>query len=176
MSGVHAGRVLLLVGPSSVGKTALAAELQRSLEGLWLSAGVDMFWGMLNEDRLPVGDFRTDSDVMRGITRGWHRAVAAMAAEGSSVIVDELGTHAWWLDDWNDVLRGIPWWSVLLTASRETLTKREAERGDRPAGLAASDLATMPTRGHFDLVVDTDRTTLADSVAAIRTLLRGSAA
>jgi chloramphenicol 3-O phosphotransferase len=91
---------LLLVGPSSVGKTAVAHELQRSLEGLWLVAGVDLFWGMLKEERLPVGDFRTDSDAMRNITRGWHRAVAAMAAEGNSMIVDELGTHAWWLDDW----------------------------------------------------------------------------
>jgi chloramphenicol 3-O phosphotransferase len=162
---------LLLVGPSSVGKTAIAHELQRSLEGLWLIAGADMFWGMLKEERLAAGDFRTDSHHMRNITRGWHRAVAAIAAEGNSVIVDELGTHAWWLDDWHEVLHGMRWWSVLLTASPATLTKRETERGDRPPGLAASDLGAMPKRGRFNLVIDTDDSTVGESVAAIARLI-----
>lgn len=94
------GRVLLLIGPSSVGKTALAEALQEPLPGLWLLAGVDMFWGMLDEARLPAGEFRTDSEEMRRITRGWHRAVAALAAEGNDVLVDELWTHRWWLEDW----------------------------------------------------------------------------
>lgn len=44
------------------------------MPGLWLNAGVDLFWGMLDELDLPEGEFRTDSDAMCRITRGWHRA------------------------------------------------------------------------------------------------------
>src|SRR5947209_9104808 len=110
-------RVLLLIGPSSVGKTAVARELQRLLPGLWLNAGVDLFWGVLDELDLPEGEFRTDSDAMRRITRGWHRAVAALAAEGNDVLVDELWTHRWWLEDWREVLQDFRWWPIMLTAS-----------------------------------------------------------
>ncbi len=176
MAKPHHGRVLLLIGPSSVGKTAIAKELQRLLEGPWLLAGVDRFWGMLDEKALPVGDFRTDSDAMRRVTRGWHRAVAALAAEGNDVIVDDLGIHRWWLDDWNQVLGGLRWCSVLLKAGLNALMAREAQRGDRPVGLAAADLAMAPEDRSFDLVIDTEGRTVADCLAAITDLIRRSTA
>jgi chloramphenicol 3-O phosphotransferase len=167
------GRVLLLIGPSSVGKTAIAKELQRSLNGPWLIAGVDLFWGMLDERTLPVGEFRTDSDVMRRITRGWHRAVGALAAEGNDLIVDELWIHRWWLDDWGHVLTGLRWWSVLLKASLPALREREAARMDRPSGLAAADLTMAPEAWSFDLVIDTEGRTVAECAAAIAGLISG---
>lgn len=165
------GRVLLLIGPSSVGKTAIAKELQRSLRGVWLIAGVDMFWGMLDEGTLPTGTFRSDSPAMRRITRGWHRAVAALAREGNDVIADELWTHGWWLQDWNEALGDLRRWSVLLKAQLPALTRREAERGDRPSGLAAADLAMAPSEGSFDLVIDTNAKTAAECAAAITDLV-----
>jgi chloramphenicol 3-O phosphotransferase len=131
---------------------------------------------MLDERMLPVGDFRTDSEVMRRITRGWHRAVAALVAEGSDVIVDEVAIHRWWLDDWARVLGSVRWWSVLLKASPTTLAAREAERGDRPPGLAAADLTVAPEDACFDLVIDTDGMTVAACVAAIASCIRGPTA
>jgi chloramphenicol 3-O phosphotransferase len=167
--------VLLIVGPSSVGKTAIAQELQRRLAGPWLIAGVDMFWGMLDERQLPMGEFRTDSDVMRRITRGWHRAIVALASESNDVIVDDLLIHRWWLEDWRDVLSGLQWWSVLLTASEPDLTEREARRMDRPAGLAMSDLAAgFHVAGDFDLVVDTTGMIVAACAGAIADLIGGT--
>jgi chloramphenicol 3-O phosphotransferase len=147
--------VLLLIGPSSVGKSSVAFELQRLLPGTWLCAGVDLFWGMIDEADLPAGEFRTDSAVMRRLTRGWHRAVAALAAAGNDVIVDELWTHPWWLEDWRRVLEGFQYWSVMLTAHPDTLAARERARGDRPAGLAARDLVGQPDPASFDLALDT---------------------
>lgn len=165
---------MLLIGPSSVGKTAVAEALQVSLPGLWLLAGVDMFWSMLDELSLPVGEFRTDSDEMRRITRGWHRAVAALAAEGNDVLVDELRTHRWWLEDWREVLKDIPWWSVLLTASDTALAERERRRGDRPEGLAAEDLRQHPDPALFDLVLGTTDKCVADCAAMIIDLISRS--
>ena len=166
------GSVILLIGPSSVGKTAIASQLQRSLNGLWLIAGVDMFWSMLDERTLPEGDFRTDSDVMRHITRGWHRAVAALASEGNNVIVDELGLHPWWLSDWREILNDRRWWSVRLTASVAELTRREAARANRTAGMAGEDAAKG--RGpdeFFDLVINTEALSVAACVSSIAKLI-----
>jgi chloramphenicol 3-O phosphotransferase len=154
--------------------TSVARVLQQTLPGLWLQAGVDMFWGMLDELWVPDGRFRADSDVMRRITRGWHRAVAALAAEGNDVIVDELWTHRWWLDDWHEVLDGLRWWAVMLMASAEALAVRESQRG-WPQGLAAGDLASPPDPGCFDLVIDTTDMTVADCAAAIARLVGGAA-
>jgi len=166
------GSVILLIGPSSAGKTVIAKQLQRSLDGLWLIAGVDMFWGMLDEQTLPEGRFRTDSDVMRRITRGWHRAVAALASEGNNVIVDELWLHRWWLSDWSEILDGHRWWSVRLTASVAELSRREAGRADRPPRMAAEDAARAPDADElFDLVINTEAVSIADCVSSIAELI-----
>lgn len=166
------GSVLLLIGPSSVGKTAVAQALQEALPGFWLHAGVDMFWSMLDELRLPVGGFRTDSGEMRRITRGWHRAVAALAAEGNDVLVDELWTHGWWLEDWREVLTNVRWWTVMLTASEGALAERERQRGGRAEGLASEDLLQAPDPALFDLAIDTTGLTAAGCAAAIVDLIR----
>lgn len=166
------GWLLLLIGPSSVGKSTVARELQRVLPGARLSAGVDLFWSMIDEANLPVGEFRTDSEEMRRLTRGWHRAVAAIAAEGNDVIVDDLWTHPWWLEDWREVLQGFRCWSVMLTASAESLAERERQRGDRPLGLAARDAEQPPDPSFFDLVLDTTTMRPEDCAEAIAELIR----
>lgn len=167
MSEQARGRVILIAGPSSVGKTSVVRELQRRLPGLWLNAGVDLFWSMLDEARLPDGEFRTDSAEMRRITFGWHRAVAALAAASNDVIVDDLPTHRWWLDDWREVLAGFEWWSVLLMANGAVLAEREARRGDRPGGLASSDLHRLVPGLDYDLVLDTTGLTICECAEAV---------
>ena len=99
--------------------------------------------------------------------------MGALAAEGNDLIVDELWIHRWWLDDWNEVLTGLRWWSVQLKASLPALREREAGRMDRPSGLAAADLTMAPEDWSFDLVIDTQGGTVADSAATIAGLVSG---
>lgn len=130
-----------------------------------------MFWGMVDERNLPAGGFRADSDVMRRITRGWHRSVAALAAEGNNVLVDELWTHRWWLEDWREVLKDFQWRSVMLTASPVVLAARESLCGDRPEGLAAGDSVRPPDPALFDLTIDTTTMTVPECAAAIASMI-----
>lgn len=171
-----AGRVIVIVGPSSVGKTTLAVRLQRDLPGLWLVAGADLFWGMLDERWLSPPDFRADSSEMGRVTRGWHRAVASLAHAGNNVISDELLLQRWWVDDWRQTLEGLCWWLVRLHASRDSLQKREAERGDRPAGLASRDVEQAEDPGEVALDLVTDRLSVAECAARIAALVSQQAA
>jgi chloramphenicol 3-O phosphotransferase len=95
-------------GGSSAGKTTVAEALVRQLPGLWLIAGVDIFWGLVPAHLHGEGAWlRRESGKMDRITRGWHRAVAAIAREGNNVVVDELLLSKRWFDDWEQTLQGL---------------------------------------------------------------------
>lgn len=168
------GRIVVIVGPSSVGKTTLATRLQRDLPGLWLVAGADLFWGMLDEGQLSPPDFRADSPQMRLVTRGWHRAVASLARAGNDLIADEVLLYRWWLDDWREALRELPWWVVRLQASLSSLQARERERGDREPGLALRDLEQAEDPGEVALDLPTDRLSVAECAARVTALVARS--
>src|SRR5438094_33946 len=101
--------VLLLIGTSSAGKSALAKELQAILPDHYLLLGLDdVFrmvsprWGGGLAGPLSYDGFRYDysgagpaitiryGDVGRAVLDGMHHAVAAFAQAGTNVIVDEM--------------------------------------------------------------------------------------
>jgi chloramphenicol 3-O phosphotransferase len=112
---------------------------------------------------------------MDRITRGWHRAVAAIAREGNNVVVDELLLTKRWFDDWELALEGLTYATVWLRSSAVTVEEREANRGDRPAGMAFSDHQageSMAAAGaHFDIVIDTDGLDVDACAAEIQRLI-----
>lgn len=157
--------VILLVGPSCAGKSTLARAIQdesaepylvQALDGLF--AAVPEAWG--GSGRRTGEGFRYDwtrppSEGDRGVRRiahgpvgwrmlmGFHRAVAAFAAAGVNVVVDDMLLDEAVLEDWAAALEAVPTLLVSVTAPRETLLQREAERTLHPTpGLVA---------GHFDL-------------------------
>jgi chloramphenicol 3-O phosphotransferase len=157
----HAGKVILIVGTSSVGKTSTVRELQNLLPEHYLALGIDTFFHMVSPrwggglgGPLSVDGFRyhkttvddipliriTYGDVGRRVLRGMHRAVAALAACGNNVIVDEMLLDRSVFDDWVDALRDLPVYLVRLRASLAALEQREQQRGNQP-GLA---------RGHYE--------------------------
>ena len=69
MSGVsHDGRVIILNGGSSAGKTTLARALQSALPGPWLLLGIDLFIWTLRPDLVndPRGLSVDDGVITRG--------------------------------------------------------------------------------------------------------------
>jgi chloramphenicol 3-O phosphotransferase len=103
---------------------------------------------------------RRESEEMDRVTRGWHRAVAAIAREGNNVVVDELLLNKRWFDDWEQALEGVSYATVWLRSSAATAEEREAARGDRPAGMALSDHqageSVAAAGARFDIVIETN--------------------
>jgi chloramphenicol 3-O phosphotransferase len=169
-----AGRVVLLNGPSSGGKSTLAIAIQEAMAAPWLRLGLDAFLDYVPERLVNVGGradegfrFRPADDDPESVTRitvgrygqrvvrGMHSAVAALAHGGLDVIVDDLLLERSWLDDWTEALVGIDVVFVGVSAPLDVVEARELARGDRFPRLARGHYDIVHHEGIYDLLIDT---------------------
>jgi chloramphenicol 3-O phosphotransferase len=175
---MHPGRIVLLNGSSSAGKTTLARAIQVRRREPWFHLALDQFRdgmppayrGLNSPDGTPGarglnvvpvnrGGLRVTEvrfgDVGRRMLRGMHRAVAAFAAAGNDVIVDDLFLEEGTLDDYLEALREHWVLFVGVRASLDVVNAREAERPGRFPGTAHSHFESVHAHGVYDLEVDT---------------------
>lgn len=190
MASVAAGRVILLVGTSSAGKSTLARAIQeaapepflmQSLDGLF--GGVAERWGSRGAHRADGFRYQSDGDVKRVVhgaagwrlLRGFHRAVAAFARTGCNVVVDDMLLDEGCLADWAEALDGLPVAFIRLSAPLEELRRRERTRPHgRVPGLAEGHLA-LHERLEADLALDTSAQDVAAMAAQVVGLPAGRA-
>jgi chloramphenicol 3-O phosphotransferase len=165
-----AGRVVLLVGPSCAGKSALAKAIQEAAAEHYLVLSLDSLfaataerWGGSGAETAAGFHYIRDGEILkigcgpvgRRLLHGFHRAVAAYARAGVDVVVDDMLLDEECLADWREALAGLETRLVLLLPPLDELRRREALRQRRSTpGLAA---------GHYglhagltaDLVLDT---------------------
>lgn len=125
------GKIILLNGPSSAGKTTLAQALRR------LSPRPVMIFSV--DDFLPACG--TASSTLTGtldasglpLVEAYHAALAAAARAGACVIADHvIGENPDWIHDLCRRLGSVPLHTVRVHCDRETLVRRETTRTDRP--------------------------------------------
>ncbi len=175
MTRERRGRVILLNGASSSGKTSIGQALLPLLPDPWFFLPADALGALRSTVHTRLLD-EAEIDVMLRRTRvGYHRAVAALASAGNDVIMDYPLSERWRLDDLLQTLRGYDVTLVDVCCAPEELDRRERARGDRPAGLARSQ-TTVYAHGDRDLTVDTTTAgprqcaeTIADALDAIPT-------
>ena len=93
--------------------------------------------------------------VGRRMLQGMHRAIAAFAAAGNDVIVDDLFLETDTLDDYLDALDGCWVLFVGVRAPLGVVEDREASRAGRFPGTALSHFEAVHAHGIYDLEVDT---------------------
>jgi chloramphenicol 3-O phosphotransferase len=148
------GRLVLLNGPTSAGKTTLSHAVAARLTTPWLVLPVDLFHQIRTR---PDADLtpREWNDVFRRTRAAYHRALAGAVASGCDVIGDHVLSEPWRLDD---LLRLTPGLDVLLvhvTCSDAEIRRREKARGDRDPGSAMIQRRQVFQHGDCDLEVDT---------------------
>lgn len=150
-----AGRVVVLNGTSSAGKTTLAVELQRAAPELQLvHVQLDAFRAME-----PPGYWSTDcmeqgARRVEALCRAINSAVAQFARCGQNVILDHVLTPTacrFLMED----LTGYEVLLVKVECSLEQLALREAQRSDRAPGLAKSQLESVHAACRYDFEVNT---------------------
>lgn len=170
-------QVVVLNGPGSVGKSSVARAMQEIAAGAWLHVAMDDFLAMMPPDLWghpdgivflpgPEGtEVRCGRDVAR-LLDGMRRSVAALAAAGNRVILDEVilgGEQA----EYDRLLAGVTTRWVGLKAPLAVLEAREAVRGDREPGLARWQHRRAHAGVRYDMVLDTGGAAPEDVAARI---------
>ena len=159
------GRVILLNGPSSSGKSSVGRAMLPLLDEPWFFVPVDVVSGMRSTAyRLPLDDAGVHALLTR-TRRGYHRTVAALASAGNHVIMDYPLSEPWRLADLLVVLDGYDVTLVDVVCSPDELERRERVRGDRPVGLAASQ--AVFEHADRDLTIDTTTSSPEECAASI---------
>jgi len=172
-------QVIVLNGGSSSGKTGIARSLQAILPRPWLSLSVDDLIAALPPGLVDDGGhgiaFGPHGEVevgegFRAIEAAWMAGVAAMARAGARVIFDDVFlSGAVSQQRTRAYLEGLDVLWVGVRCDPEIAAAREAARGDRVTGMAASQAEIVHDGVAYDVVVDTSRTeslTCARAIAA----------
>jgi chloramphenicol 3-O phosphotransferase len=176
------GRVILLHGTSSSGKTTIARAIQGLSDEPWLRLGIDAFWNAVDERWMEHGPRAADgfawmenARIVPGpagqrLAAGMRAAVAACARTGNDMIVDDVFVDPSWLDGWRSELAGLEWRLVGVMAPLGVLEERESARGNRIAGEARFQFGVIHRGIEYDVTVDTARQSPEDCA---RTILSG---
>ena len=175
--GAAAGRVVVLNGTTSAGKSTLARTLRQQLADAgepWVVIGLDDFFARAPREWFRIGDHigphaedgmvfelvdghieRRVGWFARTLLAGYRAAIAGMARAGLDVIVDEvLLSHEDWLG-WRAELAELDVTWVRVEAPHATTLQRERERGDRVIGMAAAQFDVVHAFADYDVRIDT---------------------
>ena len=175
--------IIILNGVGSVGKSSTARALQTITVRPFLHVAMDTFIHMLPEAMFGHPDgliFETVQDqgkpsiiirtgpVIERAMQGMRHAIAAMAAQGNSLIVDEVMIGKDKEREYRALLSGFDVRFVGLFAPLDVLEERERARGDREIGLARWQHDRVHRDMIYDLEIDTTMTTPLENAQKIR--------
>ena len=185
------GIIVLLNGAPRSGKSSIAHAVQETLDGVWISFGVDAAMAMQPDAIQPgiglrPGGERPDLEPLVSALYGaLFDSLAAHARAGMNVVSD-LGIHDSYshplgvLDDAARRLAGLPVLFVGVTAPLEVIMARR-NADPRGGNYAGGDEVPAPVRlwqdaphahGTYDLIVDTAGLPPEQAAVRIGTLIR----
>jgi chloramphenicol 3-O phosphotransferase len=141
------GKIILLNGTSSSGKSTLAKGLQRVLSEPFLHFQLDAFIEML-----PRTD---DSEIFRTMVRGMNQSVVAMSNEGNNLIVDHVLINSDWLLQLLEVLHENDVLFVGIDCPLEELDRREKMRDAGRQGFARQQFENIHKDKIYDVSINT---------------------
>jgi len=154
------GKIILINGASSAGKSTLARSLQQQLQEPFLHWSFDH---LRESNALPMARIRTgelDWALMRpAVFDGFHHCLPALAKAGNNLIVDHIIEQEQWLANLVALLAPFDVFFVGVHCPLPELERREQQRGNRQPGEARRDFHTVHRFAQYDLDVDATQPT-----------------
>ena len=169
-----AGKIIIINGASSSGKTSLLRALQDCLEEPYLEAGIDKFIFMLPGRYLerPLWDDVLGLAVQAGgagqtLMHGMHHAIASLARSGNNVLADHVLVDPEWPVECASLFAGLEAYLVGVHCPLEVLEAREHSRRNRTPGQARAQYPLIHAYSVYDVEVDTWRHTPEECAAQV---------
>lgn len=149
------GKIILLNGASSSGKSTFARALQTALPHPFLHFSIDH----LNEskvlplDRIRAGEFSWN-EMRESYFEGFHRCIPALAFAGNNLIIEHIVETQVWMERLLAYLEPFDVFFVGIHCPLEELERRECARGDRRIGDARMDFETTHKLCQYDFEID----------------------
>jgi chloramphenicol 3-O phosphotransferase len=163
------GRLIVLNGASSSGKSTLAHALQDALDSPFLLVSSDQLIaaGLLPRRREPQGPFAWWEQMRPRFFEGFHRCLPALAAAGNDLIVEHVIEFATWRAELAELLDGFDVFLVGVHCDPDELDRREHMRGDRRPGEGRAHVEENRIHefGPYDYETDTTDGVSPDLVA-----------
>ena len=182
------GKIIILNGTSSSGKSTVARALQDILDGPTLNAGIDRFIYMLPRAYLnpprwyevyqytwTAGELVIrGGPVGRRLMRGMNHTLAALAQDGFTLVVDHVMIESKWLKDCVEALGMFEVYFVGVRCPLAVVEQREKDRGDRTLGQAKAQYHVVHKHMIYDLEVDTSLLAPEESAQRIRSYVEAN--
>lgn len=144
------GKIILLNGTSSSGKTCILHALQDIMEEPYLDTGIDKFIWMLPERYLErplwddiLGLATSTGELGHRLMGGMHQAIATLSKSGLNVVADHVLVEPGWLDDCVRLFAELPAYFIGIRCPLEVLIEREKSRKNRTLGQAEAQFPLM---------------------------------
>jgi chloramphenicol 3-O phosphotransferase len=158
--GREPGKIILINGASSAGKSTLARALQQKLREPFLHWSFDH---LRASDALPMTRIRNgDLDWARmrpAVFDGFHRCLSALAGAGNNLIVDHIIEQEQWLADLVKLLAPFDVFFGGVHCPLPELERRARQREDRRPGEARRDFDSVHRFTQYDLEIDATQPT-----------------
>ena len=162
------GKIIIINGASSAGKTTLARQLQQTLRAPFWHISFDHLrdsyalpWSRILNRELNWREMRP------AVFDGFHRCLPVLARAGNNLIVDHIIETEAWLSDLLSLLSGFDVFTVGVHCPLLELERRERERGDRGPGEAKADFQIVHSFIEYDFEVDSRQPNEANAAAVI---------
>jgi chloramphenicol 3-O phosphotransferase len=176
------GKLIVLNGGSSSGKTSVARAFQELTPECWMHLGIDLFWYGIPQSQLDLQHVRpeyytwdvvveadglqwfsvTPGPLLDKAMHARYRAIRVYLEEGMNVIADDLIWKRDWLVDFLRIFEGYEVWMVGIHVSDDKGIGREAERYNRVPGTNRGSARAAHADAEYDFELDsTEVPTLA---------------
>jgi chloramphenicol 3-O phosphotransferase len=155
------GKLIVLNGGSSSGKTAIARAFQDLAPDCWMQLGIDVFWYAIPPSQLDMQQVRpeyntwdaevdadgvawfslTPGPLLERVMRARYKAIRVYLDEGINVIADDLFWKRDWLVDFLRIFEGG--------------VRRESERYSRIVGTNRGSARAAHADAEYDFELDT---------------------
>ena len=165
------GKIIILNGVSSSGKTTISKRLQEEMEEHYFWVANDTFCDMCSSKHWKADWVKIINKALTAMIY----SVKSLSDLGFNVIVDQVflnnESQDGILKKAVEVLHDYPVLFVRTDCSLEDLKKREIERGNRRIGQAESQLDIVHNHDTYDVVINTTKNSLDENINIIKSKL-----